>query len=64
MQNLKHRIRWFLLVYLAIGFATALWTNVTGDLTVFAWTGSVKDNAILWFWWFIVPILIWPYFLF
>ena len=24
-------------------------------------TGSLKDDALLLFWWFIVPALIWPY---
>jgi hypothetical protein len=38
-----------------------LYGAVTGGLTAFAWTGSLEDNAILLFWWFIYPAMIWPY---
>jgi hypothetical protein len=54
-----------LVVYLAVGlsmsFAQNLYGAVTGGLTAFAWTGSLKHNAILFLWWFIVPAIIWPY---
>jgi len=32
------------------------------DLTAFFWTGSLKENLIILFWWFIFPALSWPYF--
>ena len=50
--------------YLCIGFAISLYQNIFGELTAFAWTGSIKGNLILLFWWFIVPGLIWPWDLF
>jgi hypothetical protein len=55
----------FMAIYLGIGFSISFAENlygaVTGGLTAFAWTGSLKDNAILLFWWFIYPAMIWPY---
>ena len=50
--------------YLCIGFAISLYQNIFGELTAFAWTGSIEGNVILLFWWFIVPGLIWPWDLF
>lgn len=50
--------------YLCIGFSISIYQNIFGALTVFAWTGSIKDNIILLFWWFIVPALMWPWDLF
>jgi hypothetical protein len=53
-----------LLAYLAIGLLLSttqnLWGILTSGLTAFAWTGSLAGNAILLFWWFLVPILAWP----
>ena len=47
----------FITIYLGIGFSISfvenLWGTATGGLTAFAWTGSLKGNAILLFWWFI-----------
>jgi len=50
--------------YLCIGFAISLYQNIFGELTAFAWTGSIDGNVILLFWWFIVPAIIWPWDLF
>jgi hypothetical protein len=50
--------------YLCIGFAISFYQNLFGELTAFAWTGSVKENLVLLFWWFIVPAFIWPWDLF
>jgi hypothetical protein len=50
--------------YLGIGFSISIYQNIFGALTAFAWTGSIKDNIILLFWWFIVPALMWPWDLF
>jgi len=52
------------IAYLCIGFTIALYQNIFGELTVFAWTGSLTGNLILLFWWLIVPALIWPWDLF
>jgi hypothetical protein len=53
-----------LLVYLSIGLFLSCAQNVqglvTGDPTAFAWTGSLRDNIIILFWWFLVPIVTWP----
>ena len=46
--------------YLSAGFGVSLYQNLFGDLTAFAWTGSVKGNLLLFFWWFLVPSLVWP----
>jgi hypothetical protein len=52
-------------IYLGIGFSISfvenLWGTATGGLTAFGWTGSLKGNAILLFWWFVYPALTWPY---
>ena len=50
--------------YLCGGFGILLYQNIFGELTAFAWTGSIKGNVLLLFWWFIVPALIWPWDLF
>ena len=50
--------------YLCIGFALSLYQNIFGELTAFTWTGSITGNLLLLFWWFIVPVLIWPWDLF
>ena len=50
--------------YLCTGFGISLYQNLFGELTAFAWTGSVKGNLLLLFWWFIVPSVIWPWDLF
>lgn len=52
------------IAYLFVGFAISLYENIFGELTAFAWTGSIKGNLLLLFWWFIVPALIWPWDLF
>lgn len=52
------------LIYLAIGFAISitqnLWARAAGEPTSFAWVGSWHDQAVLLFWWFLVPALTWP----
>ena len=50
--------------YLCSGFIIALYQNLAGELTAFAWTGSIAGNLVLFFWWFLVPALIWPWDLF
>ena len=57
-------IRRLAIAYLSIGFAISTYQNIFGELTAFAWTGSIKGNLILLFWWFVVPALIWPWDLF
>jgi hypothetical protein len=32
---------------------------LTGNLSAFVWTGSFKGNAIVFFWWAVVPALTW-----
>jgi hypothetical protein len=53
-----------LVVYFVIGLSMSLFQNIhsyfAGGPTAFIWTGSVKGNLILAFWWFIVPSVIWP----
>ena len=55
----------FIAIYLGVGFSISfaenLWGAATGGLSAFFLTGSLKDDALLLFWWFIVPALIWPY---
>jgi hypothetical protein len=41
--------------YICIAFAISLYQNPFGELSAFAWTGSIKGTALLLFWWFIVP---------
>jgi hypothetical protein len=54
----------FIAIYLGIGFSISFvenfWGAATGNLSAFVWTGSWKNNAILLFWWFIVPAIMWP----
>ncbi|HXO92540.1 MAG TPA: hypothetical protein VN825_00305 [Candidatus Acidoferrum sp.] len=65
----KRRWRYLVLrliaIYLGIGLAIScagnLWGATTGGVSAFVWTGSLKGNAILLFWWFIVPAITWPY---
>lgn len=52
-------IRQLAIGYLAIGLAISLIQNILGELTAFAWAGSIEGNFILLFWWFIVPASIW-----
>jgi hypothetical protein len=53
-----------LLAYAVIGLCFSVTQNlvglVTGHLTAFVWTGSITDNAVLLFWWVVVPALTWP----
>ena len=55
----------FIAIYLGVGFSISfaenLWGAATDGLSAFFLTGSLKDDALLLFWWFIVPALIWPY---
>ena len=50
--------------YLSIGLllsgAENIWALCTGGPTAFVWTGSVQDNAVLLFYWFLLPALTWP----
>jgi hypothetical protein len=55
--SLKH----LLIGYLSTGFVISLYQNLFSELTALAWTGSVKGNLLLLFWWFIVPSLLWPW---
>jgi len=50
--------------YLCIGFSISMYQNISGALTALAWTGTIKGNITLLFWWLIVPALIWPWDLF
>ena len=54
----------FIAVYLGLGFFLSLGTNVWGAAkggpSAFVWTGSVKGNAVLLFWCFIIPAITWP----
>jgi len=50
--------------YFCTGFAISLYQNSFGELTAFAWIGSIKDKLLLLLWWFIVPVFIWPWDLF
>lgn len=60
----RRRLARGVLLYLAIGFAISiaqnLWARAAGEPTAFAWTGSWSDQALLLFWWFLVPALTWP----
>jgi len=51
-------------IYLGIGFSISfaenVWGAATGGLSAFVWTSSLKTNAVLLFWWFIIPALTWP----
>jgi hypothetical protein len=53
-----------LLAYVVIGLSLSVTQNLVGlligHLTAFAWTGSIRDSAVLLFWWVIVPALTWP----
>jgi hypothetical protein len=55
----------FIAIYLGIGFSISfaenVWGAAKGGLSAFVWTGSLKGNAVLLFWWFIIPAIIWPY---
>ncbi|OLA98146.1 MAG: hypothetical protein AUH19_01430 [Verrucomicrobia bacterium 13_2_20CM_55_10] len=54
----------FIAIYLGIGFSISFLENfsaaATGGLSAFVWTGSLKGNAVLLFWWFIIPAITWP----
>jgi hypothetical protein len=53
----------FVAIYLGIGFSMSLLENfsaaATGGLSA-VWTGSLKGNAVLLLWWFIIPAITWP----
>jgi hypothetical protein len=57
-------VRAWLAAYVAIGFVLACVANIKGLLvgapTAFSFGGSLPGTALLWFWWFFVPALIWP----
>jgi hypothetical protein len=61
----RHFVFRVVAIYIGIGlcisFAENLWGAATGGLSAFVWAGSLKSNALLLFWWFIVPAMIWPY---
>jgi hypothetical protein len=44
--------------YICIAVAISLYQNPFGELSAFAWTGSIKGTAFLRFCWFIVPAFI------
>lgn len=54
----------FIAIYLSVGFFLSLGTNVlaaaTGGPSALIWTGSFKGNAVLLFWWFVIPAITWP----
>ncbi len=56
------------LAYLAIGFSISVfqnaWAAIRGGPSAFVWAGSLEGTLILFFWWFLVPALAWPYELF
>jgi hypothetical protein len=60
----RRRVTYLVLIYLAIGFIVSfvenVWGAIKGGPSAFIWTGSLAENAILLFWWFIIPALTWP----
>ena len=64
-KNWRRLVLHIVAIYLGIGFSISfaenVWGAATGGLTAFVWTGSLKTNALLLFWWFIVPAITWPY---
>ena len=54
-------VKHFATAYLSTGLGISLYQNLFGELTAFAWTGSVKGNLLLLFWWLIVPAFLWPW---
>jgi hypothetical protein len=60
----RRPVRASLAAYVAIGFVLACVINIKGLLvgapTAFSFGGSLQGMALLWFWWFFVPALIWP----
>jgi hypothetical protein len=63
-KSWRRRILQFIAIYLSIGFLISfgenLWGAAAGGLSAFVWTGSLEDNAVLLFWWFIIPAITWP----
>lgn len=64
----KKIVRIVVTVYMLIGFSLSVFHNATayfiGKPTAFALTGSLKGNVTLAFWWFFLPMVMWPYELF
>lgn len=64
MLDRKRKAYQILAVYLIIGIFISTVQNIhgylSGEPTALAWTGAIKGNLILIFWWFIVPAVIWP----
>jgi hypothetical protein len=60
----RRGVTYLVLIYLAIGFLVSfvenIWGVIKGGPSAFIWTGSLAENAILLFWWFIIPALTWP----
>jgi len=50
--------------YLGLGLLISLTQNMlgllTGNLSGFVWTGTIKGNAALMSWWVLMPALTWP----
>jgi predicted membrane protein len=42
-------IRRLAIAYLGMSLAIPLYQNIFGDLTAFAWTGSITGNLVLFF---------------
>jgi len=64
LVSLRVRAVHVLLCYLGLGLVISLTQNVlgllTGNLSGFVWTGTIKGNATLMFWWVLMPALTWP----
>jgi len=64
----KETIKKFIAIYFTIGLFISFVQNliglISGNLTCFVWSGSLRNQILLIFWWLIVPALMWPYDLF
>jgi hypothetical protein len=60
----RRKVTYLIFTYLAIGFLLSFLQNLSGAImggpSALVWAGSVKNNAILLFWWFFIPALTWP----
>jgi hypothetical protein len=58
------RVAHILLCYVGVGLLISLAQNLlglfSGNLSAFLWTGTIKGNGTLMFWWALMPALTWP----
>jgi len=65
-QNWLRIIKKIVKIYLIIGLVISTFQNIMGliyhEPSAFCWTRSISiiDNLTLLFWWFVLPIFIWP----